>query len=314
MVCTAAQSEVVAEAENILKLHNRRHCVLETFSSALPKHVLAREEHSVKRVALKEEVVDHIPTEVPDGAFASAMRFVHTRYLAGQAVLAVSVKEKIWAGREWPGIWCPCWCESCEAVQAPTLPWTASKASISNLNEICARPGTAAFAAAHTRLEEFWRLIAVSRDAYEHFYLRKYHRNALCRNTVDWLEQNRVPGFMLGVGEATCSRGTNTKAVALRGTNPSVTVRASHGTAAQAMVAASQEQAAATSEPLVPMTKEKKPMSTARMLHSEIVEGILLDKKAAPDVNPLAHDRNFLFQGKCLWCKDAAQAVVCKGT
>ena len=97
------------------------------------------------------------------------------------------------------------------------------------------------------------------------------------------------------------------------------------------MVAASQEQAAATSEPLVPMTKEKKPVSTARILHSEIVEGILLDKKAArahkrellrgrniiaevADVNPLAHDRNFLFQGKCLWCKDAAQAVVFKGT
>ena len=97
------------------------------------------------------------------------------------------------------------------------------------------------------------------------------------------------------------------------------------------MVAATQEQAAATSEPLVPMTKEKKPVSTARMLHSEIVEGILLDKKAArahmfellrarniiaevTDVNPLAHDRYFLFQGKCLWCKDAAQAVVYKGT
>ena len=228
------------------------------------------------RVALKGEVVDHIPTEVPDGAFASATRFVHTRYLAGQAVLAVSVKEKIWAGREWPGIWCPCWCESCEAVQAPTLPWTASKASISNLNEIFARPARRA----QSRLEEFWRLIAylgvgqVSRDAYEHFYLRKYNCNALCRNTLDWLEQNRVPGFMLGVGEATCSRGTNTKAVAQRGTNPSVTVRASHGTAAQAMVAASQEQATATSEPLVPMTKEKKPVSTARMLHSEIVEDI----------------------------------------
>ena len=37
VVCTAAQSEVVAEAENILKLQNRRHGVLETFSSALPK-------------------------------------------------------------------------------------------------------------------------------------------------------------------------------------------------------------------------------------------------------------------------------------
>ena len=58
---------------------------------------------------------------------------------------------------------------------------------------------------------------------------------------------------------------------------------------------------------------------------------MLLDKKAArahmrkllrarniiaevTDVNPLAHDRYFLFQGKCLWCKDAAQAVVYKGT
>ena len=57
-------------------------------------------------------------------------------------------------------------------------------------------PGTAAFAAGQSPLEEFWRLIAdlgvgqVSRDAYEHFYLRKYHRNALCRNTLDWMEQN----------------------------------------------------------------------------------------------------------------------------
>ena len=140
--------------------------------------------------------------------------------------------------------------------------------------------GTAAFAAAQSRLEEFWRLIAdlgvgqVSRDAYEHFHLHKYHRNALCRNTLGWLEQNRAPGFMLGVGEATCSRGTNTKAVALRGTNPSVTVRASH---AQPHRPWSRP---LRTEPLVPMTKEKKPVSMARMLHSEIVEGILLDKKA----------------------------------
>ena len=163
-----------------------------------------------------------------------------------------------------------------------------------------------------------------------HLYLRKYHRNARSRNTLDWLEQNRVPGFMLGVGEATYFTRREHKAVALRGTNPSVTVRASHGTAAQAMVAATQEQTAATSEPLVPMTKEKKPVSTTRMLHSEIVEGILLDKKAArahmrellrarniiaevADVKPLTYDRYFLFQGKCLRCKDAAQAVVYKG-
>ena len=173
MSCSDAQADVVAEAVNILKLHNRRHDVLETFRCALPKAMywlgtsllLNTTVGSVWAAALAGEDVPQIPMDVPDGAFATAMRFVHTRYLPGQAVLAVSVKEKIWASREMPlqviagdlvpmlvrilrG--CPGTCITLEAIKCIDL----------ELKRDLRKPGTPAFAAAQKRLDEFWRLVA----------------------------------------------------------------------------------------------------------------------------------------------------------
>ena len=152
VVCSAAQSEVVAEAENIFKLHNRRHGVLETLRSAMPKGMywlgtsilLNTTVGNLWRVALKMEVVDHIPTEVPDGAFASAMRFMHTLVLS-RSGSARGLREGKRAGRgeavacSGQGSGAHVGANPAEAVQAPTLLSTASKASISNSNEICAR-------------------------------------------------------------------------------------------------------------------------------------------------------------------------------
>ncbi|MCP4243202.1 MAG: hypothetical protein GY772_21820, partial [bacterium] len=350
VACSDAQADVVAEAENILKLHNRRHDVLETFRCALPKAMywlgtsilLNTTVGSVWAAALAGEDVPQIPTDVPDGAFATAMRFVHTRYLPGQAVLAVSVKEKIWASREVPlqviaGDVVPMLVRILRGCPGAHISFEAIKCIDLELKRDLRKPGTPAFAAAQKRLDELWRLIAdlgvgqVSRDEHGQLYLRKYHRSALSRNTLDWLEQNRVPGFMHGIGEAAPATKKATKAPSLRGSNPSVTVRATSGAAADAMGAAVPEQSEAAPEAAAPLAQRKQPPPVPKILHSEVVEGILLDRKAArghmrqvlrardivaevTDVKPLTHERYFLFRGKCLRCRDASQAVVYKGT
>ena len=222
----------------------------------------------------------------------------------------------------WPGIWCPCWYESCEAVQAPAQPcsnpnlrWHGGKrCSAEALGGVLALDCWPWRGPAATRMGTFTCASIITTPSAATPWTG--WSRIVCLGSCSTSARQRVP-------EARTQRWWHCE--------PSVTVRASHGTAAQAMVAATQEQAAATSDPLVPMTKEKKPAATARMLRSEVVEGILLDKKAArahmrehlrartiiaeeADVKPLAHDRYFLFQGKCLRCEDAAQAVVYKGT
>ena len=52
------------------------------------------------RAALADKDLDSVHKSVHDAVFQASVRFAHRRYLAGQAILAVSVKEKVWAGRE----------------------------------------------------------------------------------------------------------------------------------------------------------------------------------------------------------------------
>ena len=49
---------------------------------------------------------DHasVPESVDHAVFRASVRFAHRHYLAGQASLAVSAKENIWAGRELPHV------------------------------------------------------------------------------------------------------------------------------------------------------------------------------------------------------------------
>ena len=98
--CSDQQNQVVQEVAHITKLHARRHEMPETFRSALPKSLYwlgtsLLLHHTISYLwtsALTRAEVACIPAEIQDGAFAAALRFTHRRYLAGKAVLAISVK------------------------------------------------------------------------------------------------------------------------------------------------------------------------------------------------------------------------------
>ena len=106
--CTKEENVTFAEPENIVNLHKRRPNVSETFRAALPKSMywigtsllLNQTISSMWETALRGEDIRAISVNVSNSVFGAAVRFAHLRYLAGQAVLAISVKEKAWAARE----------------------------------------------------------------------------------------------------------------------------------------------------------------------------------------------------------------------
>ena len=144
------------------------------------------------------EDVEGICGTISDEAFAASVRFMYTRYLAGQAVVATSVQEKVWLGRDVPHHvdasdlvpllvrilrGSPGACITGETITSIDLD---SKRNLRN-------PGTAAHEAATARLQELWRMLAdvgvgkLERDAHGQLFLRKFDRSALTQRTLEWL-------------------------------------------------------------------------------------------------------------------------------
>ena len=349
--CSDDQNQLVEELEGIVKLHSRRHTVPETFRGALPKAMywlgtallLNHTIVSLWPAALTRTEVEGLPGHISDATFAASTRFVHRRYLAGQAVLAVSVKEKVWAGRELahkvvPGDLVPMLLRILRGSPGNRITLEGSKSIVIELKRYLREFGTSVFAAAELRLERLWRMLAdvgigqMGKGAAGNVFLQKYARSSRSGNTLAWLEENRVPGYMSGIGATFARRTTPEKSTSLRGTNPSVTVRATAadplacvgdttGSAAKPL-----EAAAAVCE--IQREKQPQPMAT---IHSEIVDGLLLDRARARDrmrevliahnivaevndIKPLTHERYWLFKGVCLRCRGRAASVSYRGT
>ncbi len=345
-VCTPQQNEIVAELEHIVNMHRRRHTVPESFRGALPKSMywlgtsllLHHTISSVWHAALQGSDIDSIPAKVQDVAFAAAVRFTHMRYLAGQAILTVSVKEKIWAGREVthvavPGDLVPTLVRILRGTPGAYITLASIKAIDLELKRDLRYPGTAKFAAATHRLEELWRMLAdvgvgqLKRDAFGNKFVHKYARQSLHSNTVRWLEENRVPGYLSGFAAVMDSVPETSQRLSLRNTDPTMSVRATAmtmpaaaSTAAQACLLAVPCSRGAPRENLVPV-----------LVSSEIIDDVLLDPKgckqymrnklaqldlvaAVTDIKPVRHNKYFLFRGVCLRCPHGSEAVTYKGT
>ena len=52
--------------------------------------------------AIRQQLEVTAETTLTDAVFAASVRFAHKRYLAGQAVLATTIAEKSWVGRNVP--------------------------------------------------------------------------------------------------------------------------------------------------------------------------------------------------------------------
>ena len=197
------------------------------------------------KACLGNEDVESVCGYVSDEAFATSVRFMYARYLAGQAVVATSVQEKVWLGRDVPHHvdasdlvpllvrilrGSPGACITSETIESIDL----------DIKRNLRNPGTAAHEAATTRLQELWRMLAdvgvgkLERDAHGHIFLRRYDRASLTKRTLEWLQQNRVPGFMFGIAAAAAGH-TLDAGTALRGTNPSLTVKVAEASSPKPM-------------------------------------------------------------------------------
>ena len=101
---TSAQEAAVDNLAEIQALFEARESVRKTFRQAMPKtmywlgtsvllnHIM---QHCWPH-ALGGTLPEAVPAQVSDGAFCSAVAFVHRRYAYGHAVLSVSVQEAAW--------------------------------------------------------------------------------------------------------------------------------------------------------------------------------------------------------------------------
>ena len=80
--------------------------------------------------------------------------------------------------------------------------------------------------AADDRLEQLWRMLAdvgigaVKLDAANRKYLHKFARSSLSQNTILSLEENRLLGYMSGMGPAFDRNARQATEQSVRGTNP----------------------------------------------------------------------------------------------
>ena len=104
---TAAQRRVIVELEEIGRLFARKDSVHVTLREAMPKalywlgtsvltnHLLSH----LWSVALGFESEEQVPDHVSDQCFLASVQFMIKRYLYGQAVLSVTVREQGWLQR-----------------------------------------------------------------------------------------------------------------------------------------------------------------------------------------------------------------------
>ena len=146
--------------------------VPEAFRSALPKSMYwigtsISLNHTISSLwccALTGTDTDNIAPTVADEMLAAAVRFAHLRYLAGQSVLAVFVKGKVW-GKEIahatpPGDLLPVLVRILTGTPGSFSTMDTIKSLDLKLKRDLRFPGTASYSAARQRLEQLWRMIA----------------------------------------------------------------------------------------------------------------------------------------------------------
>jgi hypothetical protein len=140
----------------------------------------------------------------------------------------------------------------------------------------------------------------------------------LTKRTLEWLQQNRIPGFMFGIAAVAVTHAPEA-GTKLRGTNPSLTVKLSGAGSSLLVPTGGQPISEGQVVGAAPPPAAPQNAMPVKTVCTEIVPGILLDMKAArqrmrqeskarnlivlvSDIKPLTHNRYFLFKGICLRC------------
>ena len=110
------------------------------------------------------------------------------------------LKEKNWAGRDLPHVADGDLVHTLLRVLRGTPRSNVTASTIKDIDLEPKRdmrfPGTPAYAAGQERLKNLWRMVVDVGVGHLYVYVRKYKRKMLSSRTIEWLRQNRVPGYM----------------------------------------------------------------------------------------------------------------------
>ena len=357
---TDVQGVVVGELESLVKRHSRRFDILEAFRHALPKSI-----YWLGTALLIHETVDLfwpsavagspnaplLERQIRDPVFAAAVRFMHRRYLAGQAVFATTLQEKSWIGRSLPlhveaTDLLPCLVRILRAIPGATIKLQDLLEIDIGLSMDLRKRGSAAHTAAMHKLDELWRMLVdvgagqVHMDVLGQKVLRKFRRDGMTQLSLEWMQQNRIPGYMFGVAARPNSTEPRVGSTALRNTHPSRTVQGSavvkvsptqpHSPLQLALSTALTPQDAESEEPTPALATRTAKPALVQYLDTEIAPGIgysqgearerlrqlLKDRDISTvvcDVKPIRHDRYWRYKAVCQRCQPGTTAVVYKG-
>lgn len=215
---TASQCDVVAELEELVKLGRRKRSIHECLKAAMPKSLYwlgtsLLTNHTISslwRDSVAARETGSVPVHVSDACFASGVAFMHRRYLAGQAVLAVTVSECAWVGRhkpfvEDPGDLTPWVVRALRGLPGPVITMEHLLTLDLESKRALRDPGSAEAQAAGDKLRRVWKLCAdvgvgeLDRDKGRGVRFRKFRRDALSGQTIKWLHEQRVPGYIFGI-------------------------------------------------------------------------------------------------------------------
>jgi len=188
------------------------------------------------RFAVMETEPPRLDMEVTDETSVAFVIFVYRRYLTGQSVLATTVREQAWIGRGVPHK------QSAEDMTLLVMRvLRGSPGALITEDIVCeldlelkralASTDARRAEAARQRLVRLFELLddvgagRLFEDGLGRTYLHKYCRSGLRKRTLEWLQQNRVPGLLFGV-KLVAHAEEPERGSALRNTNPSESVQA----------------------------------------------------------------------------------------
>ena len=201
---TASQCDVLAELEELVKLGRRKRSIHECLKAAMPKSL-----YWLGTSLLTYHTFSSLWRD-SDACFASGVAFMHRRYLAGQAVLAVTVSECAWVARhtpfvEDPGDLTPWVVRALRGLPGPVITMEHLLTLDLESKRALRDPGSAEAQAAGDELRRVWKLCAdvgvveLDRDKGRGVRFRKFRRDALSGQTIKWLHEQRVPGYIFGI-------------------------------------------------------------------------------------------------------------------
>jgi len=222
-----AQDAAVTEIDEVLKLFKRRVGLSAVLQAALPKSMYWLGTACISNLLIAQywrasllgvEPPPLLRQDVADEEFGAAVCFMYRRYLAGQCVLAVTAQEQSWLSKDLPFACDP---TDLKPVLVRVLRGAAT-AIISrdvivgldlDIKRALQREGTVEHREAEIKLERILRsfedlgLGRMRTNAQGAAEFHKFRWDGLSAKAVEWLQNERVPGYLFGIATRRQSAG-----------------------------------------------------------------------------------------------------------